>query len=134
MQSAQAKPTISNLPFNHQGSSVESSDNDPKHSHNSSDNHPQHPLSTLELKRLKAELEERHRNNTECMKQNLSMQHQRGLQIVRDEAQRRLDDALSEVRLSKEKAIGQSRQIENLQSQVDQLFQLIRQQPQQSQT
>ena len=64
------------------------------------------------------------------MKQNLSMQHQRDLQIVRDEAQRRLDDALSEVRLSKEKAIAQSRQIENLQSQMDQLSQLIRQQPQ----
>ena len=64
------------------------------------------------------------------MKQNLSMQHQRDLQIVRDEAQRRLDEALSEVRLSKEKAIAQSRQIENLQSQMDQLSQLIRQQPQ----
>ena len=86
MQSAQATPTSSNLPFDHQGSSLESSDNDPNQSHNSSNNHPQHPPSTLELKRLKAELEERHRINTECMKQNLSMQHQRDLQIVRDES------------------------------------------------
>ena len=30
----------------------------------------------------------------ECIKQNLNMQHHRDLQIVRDEAQRRLDDAL----------------------------------------
>ena len=130
MQSEQATPTSSSLPFDHQWSSLESSDNDPNQSHNSSNNHPQHPPSTLELKRLKAELEERHGINTECMKQNLSMQLQRDLQIVRDEAQRRLDDALSEVRLSKEKAIAQSRRIENLHSQMDQLSQLIRQQPQ----
>ena len=52
----------------------------------------------------------------------------RDLQIVRDKAQRRLDDALSEVRLSKEKAILQSRKIESLQSQMDQLYQLLRQQ------
>ena len=58
------------------------------------------------------------------------MQHHRDLQIVRDEAQRRLDDALSKVTLSKEKAIAQSRKIESLQSQMDQLSQLIRQQQQ----
>ena len=58
------------------------------------------------------------------------MQHQRDLQIVRDEAQKMLDDALSEVRLSKEKTIAQSRQIENLQSQIDQPSQHIRQQQQ----
>ena len=49
---------------------------------------------------------------------------------LRDEAQRRLDDALSEVRLSKEKPIAQSRKIESLQSQMDQLSKLIRQQQQ----
>ena len=75
-------------------------------------------------------MEERYRINTECMKQNLSMQHYRDLQIVRDEAQRRPDDALSQVRSSEEKTIAQSRQIENLQSQIDQLAQLIRQQQQ----
>ena len=64
------------------------------------------------------------------MKQNLSMQHHWDLQIVKDVAQRRLDDALSQVRLSEEKAIAQNKQIENLQSQMDQLSQLIRQQPQ----
>ena len=62
----------------------------------------------------KAELEERHRINTECMKQDLSMQHHRDLQIVGDEAQRRLYDVLSQVRPSEEKAIVQSRQIENI--------------------
>ena len=98
MQTAQATPTSNSLPFDHLGSAIISSDNDPNQSNNSSNNQPQCPPSTLELKRLKAELEERHRISTECMKQNLSMQHQRDLQIVRDVAQRRLDDALSEVR------------------------------------
>ena len=64
----------------------------------------------------------------ECIKQNLSMQHDRDLQILRDEAQRRLDDALSQVKSGEEKAIDQSRQIENIQSQIDQLSQCIRQQ------
>ena len=58
------------------------------------------------------------------------MQHHRDLQIVRDEAQRRLDDALSQVRSSEGKAIAQSRQIYNLQSQLNQLSQLVRQQQQ----
>ena len=49
---------------------------------------------------------------------------------MRDEAQRILDDALSQVRYSDEKAIAQSRQIDNLQSQVNQLSQLVRQQQQ----
>ena len=53
-----------------------------------------------------------------------------GLQIVRDEAQRRLDDALNQVRSSEEKAITQSRQIDNLQLQLHQLSQLVRQQQQ----
>ena len=74
MQSAQATPTSSSLPFDHQGSAIENSDNDPSQSNNSSNNEPQHPPSTLGLRRLKAELKERHRINTECMKQNLSMQ------------------------------------------------------------
>ena len=106
MQSIQATPTSSSLPFDHQESVIDSLDNDPSQSNNSCNNQPQYPPSALELRRLKAELEERHRIDTECMKQNLSMQHQRDLQIVRDEAQRRLDDALSEVRLSKEKVIA----------------------------
>ena len=58
MQSAPATPTSSSLPFNHQGSSLESSDNDANQSNNSFNNQPQHPPTTLELKRLKAELEE----------------------------------------------------------------------------
>ena len=66
----------------------------------------------------------------ECMKQNLSMQHERDLQIVRDEAQRKIDDAFSQAILSEEKAIAQSRKIEDLQSQMNQLSQLIRQQQQ----
>ena len=49
------------------------------------------------------------------------MQHHRDLQLVRDEAQRGLDDALSLVRQSEEKATAQSRKIESLQSQMDQL-------------
>ena len=130
MQSAQATPTSSSLPFDHQGSVIDSSDNDPSQANNSCNNQPQHPPSALELRRLKAELEERHRIVTECMKQNLSMQHHWDLQIVRDEAQRRLDDALCEVRVSKETAIAQSRKIESLQSQMDQLSLLIRQQQQ----
>ena len=62
------------------------------------------------------------------MKQNLCMQHERDLQIVRDEAQRKIDDAFSQARLSEEKAIAQSRKIEDLQFQMNQLSQLIRQQ------
>ena len=75
MQSAQTTPASSSLPFDHKGPSIESSHNDPNQSHKSSNNQPQHPPSTLELKRLKAELEERHIINTESIKQNLSMQH-----------------------------------------------------------
>ena len=101
IQSAQATPTSSSLPD--QGSAIESADNDPSQSCNSSNNQPQHPPSTLELKRLKAELEERHRINTECMKQILSMQQHRDLQIVRNEVQRRLEESLSKVRLKKKK-------------------------------
>ena len=66
----------------------------------------------------------------EYMKQNLSMQHERDLLIVRDEAQRKIDDAFSQARLSEEKAIAQSRKIEDLQSQMNQLSQVIRQQQQ----
>ena len=58
------------------------------------------------------------------------MQHHRDLQIIRDEAKRRLDGELSQVRSSEEKARVHSRQIENLLSQIDQLSQLIRQQQQ----
>ena len=43
--------------------------------------HPTIPPSTLELKKLKAELEERHRINTECIKQNLNMQHHRDIRL-----------------------------------------------------
>ena len=132
MQSAQATPISSHFPFDHQGSVIDSSDNDPSQSTKSSNDQSQHSPTTLELKRLKAELEERHRIATECMKQNVSMQHQRDLQIVRYEAQRRLDDALSQVRLSEEKATAQSRKIESLQFQMDQLSQPIRQQQQQT--
>ena len=130
MQSAQATPTSSSSPFDHQGSAIGSSHNDPSQSNNSSNNQPQHPPSTLELKRLTAELEEGYRINMECIKQKLIMQHYRDLQIVKDETQRRLGDALCQVRFSEEKAITQSRQIENLQSQIDQHSQLIRQQQQ----
>ena len=56
------------------------------------------------------------------------MQHHRDLQIVRYEAQRRLDDALSQVRSNEEKFIAESRQIDNLQSQLNQLSQCVRQQ------
>ena len=93
MQSAQATPSSNSSPFAHQRSAIESSGNDPSQSNNSSNNQPQHLPSTLELQKLKADLEKRYRINTECIKQNLSMQHHRDLQIVRDEAQRRLDDA-----------------------------------------
>ena len=43
MKSAQATPTSNSLPFDHLGSSIVSSDNDPNQSHNSS-NHPNIPL------------------------------------------------------------------------------------------
>ena len=89
---------------------------------------PKIPLK--ELKKLKAELEERYRINTECIEQNLSMQHHRDLQIVRDDVQRRFDTTLNQVRSSEEKAIAQNRQIDNLQSQLNQLSQLVRQQQQ----
>ena len=58
MQSAQTTPTSSSSPFGHQGSAIESSDNDLIQSKHSSSNQPKCPLSTLELKKLKAELEE----------------------------------------------------------------------------
>ena len=102
-------------------------------SNHSSNNQPQHPASPFSfriLKKLKAESEERPRINTECIKQNLNMQHHRDLQIVRDEAQRRFDDALSQVRSSEEKNIAQSRQIDNQQSQLNQLCQFVRHQQQ----
>ena len=128
MQSAQATPTSSSSTFDNQGLAIGSLDNAPSKSDNNSNNQPQHPPSTLEIKKYLAELEERHRIDTECMKQNLIMQHHRDLQIVRDEDQIKLDNALSQLRLSEEKAIAQSRKIESLQSQMDQLSQLIRQQ------
>ena len=65
----QAPPTRSSSPFDHQGSAVEGSDSNSSQSNNQ----PQHPPLTLELKKLKAEFKERHRINTECIKQNLSM-------------------------------------------------------------
>ena len=128
MQPAQATTTSSSLPFDHQGSVIDSSGNDLSQSNNSSNDESQHTPTTLELKRLKTELEERCRIDTECIKQNFSMQHHRDLQIVRDEDQRRPDDVLHEDRVSKETAIAQSRKIESLQSQMDQLSLLIRQQ------
>ena len=102
MQSAQATPTCSSSPFDHQGSAIENLDNDPSQSDINSNNQPQHPPSTLELKKYVAGLEERHRIDAECNKQNLITQHHRDLKIVRDKAQRKLDDALSHVRLSEE--------------------------------
>ena len=65
MQSAQTTPISSSSPFDHQGSAIESSDNDPSQSNNSSNNQPHYPPSTLEFKKLKAELEERDRINTD---------------------------------------------------------------------
>ena len=56
MQSAQAMPTSSSSPFDHQGSASESSDNDSSQSNHSSNNQPQHPPSTLELKKLKVRI------------------------------------------------------------------------------
>ena len=50
----------------------------------------------------------------ECMKQNVSMQHERDLQIVRDEAPKKDWWCISQARWSKEKAIAQSRKIEDL--------------------
>ena len=61
---------------------------------------------------------------------NLSMQYYGDLQIVRDKAQRRLDDALSQVISNEEKVIAQSIQRNNLLSQLNQLSQLVRQQQQ----
>ena len=130
MQSAQATPTSSSSPLDHQGSAIGNFDSDPSQPDNNSNNKPQHPISTSELKKFEADLEERHRISMECMIQNLSMQHERDLQIVRDEAQRKIDDAFSQARLSEEKAIARSRKIEDLQSQMNQLSQLIRQQQQ----
>ena len=51
MQSAQATPTSSSSPFDHQWSAIESLDNDPSQPDNNSNNKPQHPISTLELKK-----------------------------------------------------------------------------------
>ena len=130
MQSAQATPTSSSSPLDHQGSAIGNLDSDPSQPDNNSNNKPQHPISTSQLKKIEVDLEERHRISMECMKQNLSMQHERDLQIVRDEAQRKIDDAINQARLSEEKAIAQSRKIEDLQSQMHQMSQLIRQQQQ----
>ena len=44
MQSAQATPTSSSLPFDHQRSVIDSSDNDPSQSNNSSNDQSQNPL------------------------------------------------------------------------------------------
>ena len=130
MQSAQATPTSSSSPLDHQGSAIGNLDSDPSQPENNSNNKSQHPISTSQLKKIEADLEERHRISMECMKQNLSMQHERDLQIVRDEAQRKIDDAINQARLSEEKAIAPGRKIEDLQSQMHQLSQLIRQQQQ----
>ena len=96
MQRAQATPISSSSPFDHQGSAIGSLDNDPSQPDNNSNSKPQHPISTSELKKIEADLEERHRISMEYMKQNLSMQHERDLQIVTDEAQRKIDDAFSQ--------------------------------------
>ena len=58
------------------------------------------------------------------------MQHERDIHIVREEAQRKIDDAFSQARLSEEKVTSQSKKMEDLQSQMNQLSQLIRQQQQ----
>ena len=83
VQSAQATSTSSSSPFDHQGSATESSDSNSSQSNHSSYSQPQNSPSTLELKKLNAELEERHRINTECIKLHLSMQHYMDLQTVR---------------------------------------------------
>ena len=52
MQSAQATTTSFTSPFDHQGSAIESSDNDPSQSDNNSNNQLQHPPSTSEVKKF----------------------------------------------------------------------------------
>ena len=44
MQSAQATPTSSSSPFDHQGSAIGSLDNDPSQPDNNSNDKPQHPI------------------------------------------------------------------------------------------
>ena len=64
----QATPTSSCSPFDHQQSAIESSDSNYSQSNHSSNSQSHHPPSTLELQKLKAELEEIHRINTGCIK------------------------------------------------------------------
>ena len=58
---------------------------------------PQHPTSIIELNKLKSDLEEQHRIDSECIKLNLAMQHNRDLQIVKDKAQRIIHVAIIQV-------------------------------------
>ena len=51
MQSAQATPTSSSSPLDHQRSEIVNSGNDPSQSNYSSNNKPQHPPSTSEFKK-----------------------------------------------------------------------------------
>ena len=53
MQSAQATPTSSSSPLDHQGSANRNLDSDPSQPDNNSNNKPQHPISTSELKKLR---------------------------------------------------------------------------------
>ena len=58
------------------------------------------------------------------------MQHNRDLEIVKNEAQRIIHDAMIWVKDSEQQALGQSRKIDVLQSQINQLSQLVKQQQQ----
>ena len=69
--------------FDHQGSGLESSDAESNSSTNNSANHAQHPPSIMESNKLKPDLEEQHRIDSECITENLTMQHNRDLQIVK---------------------------------------------------
>ena len=118
--------------FDHQGSGLESSDADCNSSTNNSANHPQHPPSIIEFNKSKSDLEEQHGIDRECIKQNLTMQHNRDLQIVKDESHRINHGAMMQIKDSEQQALAQSGKIDVLQSQINQLSQLVKQQQQTS--
>ena len=106
---AQTIPTSHSSVFDHQGSGLESWDADSNSSTNNSANHPQHPPSIIQFNKLKSDLEKQHRIDTECIKQNLTMQHNRDLQIVKNEAQRIIHVAVIQVKDPGQQALAQSR-------------------------
>ena len=69
---AQMTPTSHSSGFDHQGSGLESPAADSNKSTNNLANQPQHPPSIIEFNKLKSDLEEQHKIDSEYMKTELN--------------------------------------------------------------